>query len=260
MNKTKLIIILTLLFLGGLTMLTAQDQIILNDSSTIDCRIISIEANVIQFKDNDSAQISSETKSVLADTIKSYTYDGKTYYNSQHRKKTLFATYNDPNTEDTYIRFSLYVPGFSFENRIAQSISINAELGTGLGVGRITENGYMEIFMFSRKRVVEGPEEWPGAIDYTSLYPFFKLEFRKYYSLHRRQYHGRATINNSANYFSLYTLAFWDDLYFVGPTWGLQRNKNRFYFNLNLGGGLYLWSEGSKIQALIDVKVGVLLN
>ncbi len=203
--------------------------------------------------DIDSAQTSPETKSVLADTIKDYTYKGETYYNGQLRKKTLFATYTDPNTEGTYIRFSLFVPGFSFENRIAQSISINAELGTGLGVGRITENAYMEIFMFSRKRVVEGPEEWPGATDYTSLYPFFKLELRKYYSLHRRQYHGRATINNSANYFSLYTLAFWDD-------WGLQRNKNRFYFNLNLGGGLYLWSEGSKIQALIDVKVGVLLN
>jgi hypothetical protein len=160
-----------------------------------------------------------------------------------------------------YVRLSFFVPGLSFENRLLKSISINAELGTGLGIGRNIKDGYMELFMFSRKRVVEGPDEWDPPMEaYTSLYPFFKLELRKYYSLLRRQNHGRSTINNSANYFSLYSLAFWDDLYFVGPTWGLQRNKNRFYFNLNLGGGLYWWSEGSKIQALIDVKVGLLLN
>jgi hypothetical protein len=249
------------MFLGSPLLMVGQDQIILNDSSRIDCRIISIETNVIQFEDNNSATNTSEIKSVLADTIKGYTYKGETYYNSQHRKKTLFATYEDPNTEDIYVRFSLLVPGFSFENRITQSISINAELGTGFATGWNVENGYKEIFLFSRKRIVEGPAEWPPAIeDYTSLYPFLKLEIRKYYSLLRRQNHGRSTINNSANYFSLYSLAFWDDLYFVGPTWGLQRNKNRFYFNLNLGGGLYWWSEGSDIQLLLDVKVGVLLN
>ncbi|RLD73516.1 MAG: hypothetical protein DRJ10_17745 [Bacteroidetes bacterium] len=238
--------------------LLAQDRIIVNDTIIIDCRIISIESNLIQFENTKTMA----TNTILADTIKGYTYQGETYYNSNHREKVLFSEYEDPNTKDTYLRLSFFVPGFSFENRITQSISINAEVGTGFAFGISKENGY-QVFSFFRPSVFSfynTNEGYTPTENYFRLYPYVKFEARKYYSLLRRQNHGRSTINNSANYFSLYSLVYWDDLYFVGPTWGLQRNKNKFYFNLNLGGGIYWWSEGRKVNPLIDVKLGLLLN
>ena len=252
----KLILIIILAF-GSSLILFGQDQIILNDSVRINCRIITINANLIQYKNYKTLK----TEVVFADTIKGYLYQGKTYINSHEVNKTLFKPYKDPNTENTFYRLSFLIPGFSIENRINKTLSINVELGTGYAQGRNIENGYYEIYIFYHKPTENiPPNGFVQKKNYTKLYPFIKLELRQFYNLLRRQNKYRSTKNNTANYFSLYSLIYLDDLYFVGPTWGVQRNKNRFYFNLNIGGGIYVSSGGSKIQPLLDFKLGLLLN
>lgn len=229
----------------------------MNDSISIDCRIISIDSKIIHFENH----FTLKTETVFADTIKGFVYQGKTYSNSDKSKKLFFNSYLDPNTENAFIRLSFLIPGFSFENKITQSITINTEIGTGYAQGKNTSDGFNEVIIFynnpENKRHLDLFYQYEN---YSTLYPFFKFEIRQFYNLLYRQNHSRSTQNYSANYFSLYSLVYLDDLYFIGPTWGLQRNRNKFFFNLNLGGGMYFSSKGNRFQPLIDFKLGILLN
>ncbi|HPE57625.1 MAG TPA: hypothetical protein PK904_14555 [Bacteroidales bacterium] len=253
MKKTILIIIL----LGNSFILYCQDQLIFNDSSIIDCNILSIENNLIRYENNATLF----TEIVLADTLKGYKFKNKMYVNSSERSDRLPETLIDQNTSNIYYRLSFFIPGLSIESRISKSLSVNAEVGTGYAQGRNNTDNYTELYIFyNRPEDSYHPFHLKPKADYTKLYPFIKLEIRQYYNLLRRQKKNRSIKNNSANYFSFYSLNYLDDLFFIGPTWGFQRNSKRFYFNMNLGGGIYYWKGGSEFQPLIDFKLGLILN
>ncbi|HSP86590.1 MAG TPA: hypothetical protein VLN45_00530 [Ignavibacteriaceae bacterium] len=203
---------------------------------------------------------------VNADTIKGYVYQNKTYFNNPEKTSKISINEknshtNDPNKSNSFFRLSLLIPGLSLETRLTNSTSINVEIGTGFAIGQTTENGFSGLTIFYNKpSEIDYKNESYYRENYNRLYPFSKFEVRQYYNLLRRQNHYRNTKNNTASYFSLYSLIYLEDLYFIGPTWGMQRNVNRFYFNLNLGGGVYLWSDGSRMQPLIDLKFGLIIN
>lgn len=233
-----------------------QDQIYLNNSISLDCKIISIEENIINYEDG----LTGQTKTLRADSLKGFLYEGKQYYFNEKRQKILKLkpSYEDPNTTDTYLRLSVFIPGFSFENRLGESLSINVEAGVGFIFGYSNNDLFTEVYILYYEPDNSGVNiHYTEKESYIHVYPYLKLELRKYYSLLWRQRKSRSTLYNSANYFSLYSLTFWDNLYVVGPTWGMQRNTNRFYFNINLGAGLYFWPGTLGVYPIVDYRIGI---
>jgi len=162
-----------------------------------------------------------------------------------------------------YTRLSFLIPGISIEKGLSNNFSFFGELGTGYSKREYTTNGdfcFFNLFYNNSDNNEVGPFTKPFKEN--KFHPFFKAELRYYYILNYRQDMGKSIDNNSGNYFSFYNLYyFMDNSYFIGPTWGIQRNKNIFYFGLNLGGGVQFYGDAaSKFSLLVDMKIGLLLS
>lgn len=75
----------------------SQDQIILNDSSRIDCKILYTSNNQIQFENFRTLS----TEIVSIDTIQGYIYQGNIYLNSTNKDKLLFKPYSYHSAKNT---------------------------------------------------------------------------------------------------------------------------------------------------------------
>lgn len=93
----RITILILSIFLGSLNLL-GQDQIIVNDSTRIDCRIIYSSNNQIQYENHKTLS----TEIVNTDTIQGYIYQGKTYYNSVGKDKLLFKPYSYHSSKNTF--------------------------------------------------------------------------------------------------------------------------------------------------------------
>ncbi len=238
------------------SILYGQDQIIVNDSVRIDCKIIDVKYNRIKYENHRNLRI----ETIFADTIKGFIYNGKTYTNSTNKEIKLFESTQETNTNMNFYRLSFLFPGISVERKLNNSLSANAEFGTGYEQGFITRKCYNEIHIFHSVPLNMDPFMNTYKGEYVALHPYLKLELRQFYNMKRRQNRNKSIRNNSADYFSLYSLLYFDDLRYIGPSWGFQRNKKRFYFNLNLGAGLYFWESDVRFDGLIDFRLGILLN
>lgn len=227
----KKITLSLLLFISILSF--SQDKIILNDSTIVNCKIHNISKNIIRLENFQSLQ----TECISTDTIHSFIYDGITH-NTGCVYSPLFD-YSDPNNKSTIYKLSFLTPAFCFESKINYNTTAAGEVGFG----------------FSYKS--SGSE--------FRFIPHIKMELRHYHNFKGRQKNRKSIKNYSGNYFSFFFAG--EDLSFIaGPTYGIQRNMNRFYFNIQAGAGLqFLGKMGASefeniLNPIIMINIGRLLS
>lgn len=246
-----------ILFLLWSTISYSQDKIVLRDSTTIMCRIYEVNKIIIKYENFKTLK----TEYISTDTIKAYTFRDKTYHSGDIVSSSLPYQLNPTNSKNSLFRLSFFIPSLSLETKLTKNTTGNIEFGTGFGYIQKSGYNYKEINIFRNSP--------PEDLDFYKIankesgfefYPYLKLELRHFYNLKRRIQHHRNTNNYSANYFSLYSLIYFNNSYFLAPTWGLQRNKNAFYFNLNLGLGLSSYNNETALLPLVDIRLGFLIN
>jgi len=208
----------------------SQDKIVLRDSTIINCKIIKNHKNIIQYEDFKTLTV----KTVDSDTIKNYTYNGvNSYYG--HLNKTQFD-YKDPNLNCIFYRLSFITPAFSIENKINSHTTNTAEFGFSLGFSYNSTEG-------------------------TKVYmdPYVKMELRRYLNLKQRQKNQKSTKNFSGNYISL-LIAAENRSFIFGPTYGIQRNINKFYINFGLSALCSITGTDYDIYPHIGINIGKLLS
>jgi hypothetical protein len=155
----------------------------------------------------------------------------------------LFLTILNCTANDTiantikHRKISLINPGLEFELPLQRKTSLILNPGIGYKIS------------------------YPNTSDFTSsgwLYliaPFVDIQYRYYYNLDKK-YKKTDNNNNSANFISVkglyrgkeFTSNFTrttDNDYSISLNWGLQRVKNKTYYNLNIGPMYYLDFRGN---------------
>ena len=110
----------------------------------------------------------------------------------------------------------------------------------------------------------------PNTLLY-SISPFFDIQEKLYYNLDSRAKKGKTTANNTANFVSLRSVAFfksissnfdtYSDLNFaVGPTWGFQRSSKKLHFLFDMGPQYYFDTKGNSGFWTIMAQINLGLN
>jgi hypothetical protein len=158
---------------------------------------------------------------------------------------SLHFNSNAQNDDDvqTILKISLINPGFSGEFKVGkfQTLYSQAFMNTSFSARTITYNNNV-------------------VLTETKYYfdPAVTLQYRYYYNYNRRQDKGKKTSLNNMNYFGPDYEMFYSKLPIspdawgyvakarpvqrIGAVWGLNRNYNRFFIDLNLGLG-YMFAK-----------------
>ena len=129
-------------------------------------------------------------------------------------------------------RIAILIPGIMTEIKLSPKTTCVIEIGMGFALSK----SYFDYNIFS------------------------KIDYRYYYNIEKRKKKHKITRKHSANFISFYSLILFGDLIALGPTWGFQRNFGRFYFNMNIGAGLYLYPYDRSFQGILDFSFGINLN
>lgn len=152
--------------------------------------------------------------------------------------------------EDQQFKINFLFPGLAYEVGIQNSSTLFFEVGTIFGLGLDSEND----------------------ID-VGLFPLLGAEYRYYYNFNRRLSKAKNISANSGNYVALATQYMhgnnlvsefdldWQDNFFIGPVYGLQRtSKKGFNFEIAFGAGYFQNNNESGITFGADFSIGWVLG
>lgn len=149
-------------------------------------------------------------------------------------------------TEKTILRFHYLVPGFTLEQKLADSFSLSYEIGTGVQFSYQNING-------------ESSSE-------LAFSPYLRFEPRYYFDLSNRRTEGKRTEFLSSDYFSLQfkkgiPTANLESWYSYGMIIGFQRAFMKVaYFDFGIGIGATTMGYDTSVGFIGNFHLGILLT
>jgi hypothetical protein len=162
-------------------------------------------------------------------------------FNLSFSQTTVVSLISDSINKNSHtLRVAILLPGIIYEYGVSKNNSIRAEMGIGGIIGG-------------------------------KLVPHAQSEFRYYYNISRRAANGHPVKNFSGSFLSIMTgyqflsdgwqinrLETLEDALYIGPTWGIQWNRNILHFDFNIGYayGILMESKTSYSSIIIDLSLG----
>ena len=158
-------------------------------------------------------------------------------------------TNKEPSTQDVF-RINLINPGVEYEMSVGKNSTFS--IGTGLQV-------------FAGSNSVDG--------SWYKIYPFIDTQYKYFYNFNRRVLKGKTTENNSGDFVSMRLLSFSNPIigtgvdinqafdrfmFFLGPTWGIQRKYGKsFHLLFDVGPSLYFDNKGKTGISYFTLQLNV---
>lgn len=151
---------------------------------------------------------------------------------------------SENNKNSSVFRISLLFPGIIYEYGLSYNMAIRAEFNIA------------------------------GFVFNGQIIPQVQSEYRVYYNFNKRKSKSKSIDNFSGSFISCLTgylmasnidsesngiyLTNWENVFYIGPTWGLQRNINSFHFEFNLGMGFFYYLESKELlfNPIVDFSIG----